>query len=109
MNKQIKKKWIKALRSGKYEQGEERLKTGNSFCCLGVLCDLSRKDGIGEWQGKIFKSKNSCSSGELPDDVRLWAELGDEDPFIGGWDHLSRLNDNGWTFKAIASLIETEL
>ena len=40
MDKKIKKKWLKALRSGKYKQGRDALRIGNKFCCLGVLCDL---------------------------------------------------------------------
>lgn len=38
--------WILALRSGKYEQGHYALCYDNKFCCLGVLCDLSKR---GEW------------------------------------------------------------
>ena len=50
MKKVIAEKWIKALQSGKYKQGKSYLKTVNrstkksSFCCLGVLTDLYRKD-----------------------------------------------------------------
>ena len=46
MNKQLKSKWIKALRSGKYKQGFGRLKQRNDtnhrpeYCCLGVLREL---------------------------------------------------------------------
>jgi hypothetical protein len=44
--KKVKAKWIKALRSGKYLQGrsylvKEDIVTGKqSYCCLGVACDL---------------------------------------------------------------------
>lgn len=42
MNKTIKKKWVKALRSEKYKQGKEQLRSlDNEFCCLGVLCDIT--------------------------------------------------------------------
>ena len=38
------KRWVKALRSGKYQQAEAELVThneyGEAFCCLGVLCDI---------------------------------------------------------------------
>lgn len=37
---EARKKWIEALRSGKYEQGKDRLRVGNRFCCLGVAVDL---------------------------------------------------------------------
>ena len=41
MNKQVKRLWLDALKSRKYPQGKGRLKRGDSFCCLGVLCELS--------------------------------------------------------------------
>lgn len=34
-------RWANALRSGKYFQGRGRLRVGNTFCCLGVLCDIN--------------------------------------------------------------------
>jgi len=39
MDPELKRKWIKALRSGKYKQGRGQLwrKSDNSYCCLGVL------------------------------------------------------------------------
>ncbi len=41
----FKKKWLKALRSGKYKQGEGQLERidadGNAkYCCLGVACKM---------------------------------------------------------------------
>ena len=45
MDKELKAKWIAALRSGKYKQGAGELKTSeNSFCCLGVLADVIAPD-----------------------------------------------------------------
>mgnify|MGYP007046850129 CR=1 FL=1 len=45
MKKDIAKKWVKALRSGKFKQGQGTLKQYDSegnikHCCLGVLCEL---------------------------------------------------------------------
>lgn len=40
MNKEIKDKWVEALRSGNYKQGYGNLQTGDSYCCLGVLCEI---------------------------------------------------------------------
>ena len=34
------KKWIVALRSGKYNQIKGRLNDSRGFCCLGVACDI---------------------------------------------------------------------
>lgn len=40
MDQAIKRKWVKALRSGKYKQAQEYLFTGKGYCCLGVLGDV---------------------------------------------------------------------
>jgi len=41
MKPEIKQMWVEALRSGKYKQGQYRLRRNDdSFCCLGVLCDV---------------------------------------------------------------------
>lgn len=37
MDAKLKKKWVKALLSGKYRQGEGMLQDGGKYCCLGVL------------------------------------------------------------------------
>jgi hypothetical protein len=34
------KRWVKTLRSGKYQQGNNFLRQGDRFCCLGVACDI---------------------------------------------------------------------
>ena len=39
----LKAKWVEALRSGDYKQGTNRLRIGDEYCCLGVLCDVYRK------------------------------------------------------------------
>jgi hypothetical protein len=60
MKQEIMQRWVKALRSGKYQQGTERLRektaTGRAsrrFCCLGVLCDLYAQEHKGAgWQAK---------------------------------------------------------
>jgi hypothetical protein len=44
MKKEIKERWIEALESGRYEQGAGYLHEGESFCCLGVLCDIVKEE-----------------------------------------------------------------
>ena len=45
MNKEIKPKWLDALRSGKYKQSIHKLRNpSNGFCCIGVLCDVVAPD-----------------------------------------------------------------
>lgn len=42
MDAELKAKWIEALRSGKYEQGNRFLQSvDHKFCCLGVLCEVA--------------------------------------------------------------------
>ena len=41
MDAKIKRKWVKALRSGKYKQAEGTLRDeAGAMCCLGVLADI---------------------------------------------------------------------
>jgi hypothetical protein len=40
MDKELKEKWVEALRSGRYVQGEVHFERGDKFCCLGVLCEV---------------------------------------------------------------------
>ena len=50
MNPEVKQLWLDALRSGKYEQGKLMLRpTDNSYCCLGVLCEIAQESGIGQY------------------------------------------------------------
>src|SRR6478736_8013086 len=37
MKKEIRTKWLKSLRSGKYKQTTGELLNNNQYCCLGVL------------------------------------------------------------------------
>lgn len=41
-------RWVRALRSGEYEQTRGRLRDATGFCCYGVACDLIDPDG---WEG----------------------------------------------------------
>ncbi len=126
MNRRIKNLWIKALESGKYKQGKNRLRTDDKFCCLGVLCDIYRKEtGKGEWRGnikKVFapdKESDDSTEGELPCIVSDWAKLESENPrieFGGDIASISNLNDGRrqdkipvHSFKEIAKVIKKQL
>lgn len=78
---EVYKLWLAALRSGKYRQATDALrktrKGHNSFCCLGVLCDLARKDGGPNWviqpQNDHNEGDNATflhCTGDLPENVR---------------------------------------
>lgn len=36
-------KWVDALRSGKYKQTQNQLKTTDGYCCLGVYCEINHR------------------------------------------------------------------
>jgi hypothetical protein len=73
MIKRIKDLWVKALRSGEYNQAQESLyvKRENAYCCMGVLCDLYTKETGLQWV-------NTCEL--LPEEVQEWAELYSDNP-----------------------------
>jgi hypothetical protein len=125
MNHEIAKEWVTALRSGEYQQGRGQLKSGNEFCCLGVLCDLARKQGVGFWDGNVFvqniiNGEPQKDSGVLPPFIRQWADIsestGDVEVLTDNDDEdgpqktaLSEMNDEGMTFPAIAAFIEANV
>ena len=114
MNPAIKKRWIEALRSGQYKQGQGYLKSGDKYCCLGVLCNLAKVDGVGKWEchmhATVFSCANSLDSRVLPRDVQQWAGIpnsvgvyevnDDNDKTLVG------LNDCGTSFEEIADVID---
>lgn len=98
MKASVAKRWVKALRSGKYKQGRGQLRSRDGrYCCLGVLCELSKlpydggSDGIppcpiAEWAGLRDR----------------WGDLPDERSTP-----LTNKNDSGhWSFNRIAGWID---
>lgn len=93
MKATIKRRWLKALRSGKYKQGKEVLydETDDSYCCIGVLCRITER---------------------IPKDACSWGMHGWET--LEGMSHeqgikLAEMNDKGRSFKQIANYIEKHL
>src|SRR5688572_22889210 len=82
--KQHRKLWVEALRSGKYEQARQRLRVENSMCCLGVACDIS---GLGHWHpagdedGVIvdYITLRDQRRNDLPQEVQDWLGLAGEE------------------------------
>lgn len=121
MNEQIKEQWTVALRSGEYKQGMLILREGDTFCCLGVLCDLHAKAGLGEWRMTDGRYKylaagdygDDAAVATLPVEVMDWAgidlHLRSTVRLPTSSDSLVALNDNGHSFKQIADIIEKEL
>lgn len=102
MNKIYKQPWVDALRSGKYEQTTgELVRKGNDgvvkYCCLGVLQLVCKGMGcgIGEdeeaWLLDVREAKQLL---DISEDVQ---------------NTLSKMNDGGASFEAIADHIEATL
>ena len=104
MKKEIKDRWVEALRSGDYQQGERALKEGENFCCLGVLCDLHAKEVGGSWADSRVENHQRYLGllGFLPGEVKFWAGTRRSTS-----NELVRLNDKlNYTFEQIADWIE---
>lgn len=73
--KEIKAKWLEALKSGKYKQGFSELhtKTDNSYCCLGVLAKitpgLSCEYKLSNPTGSPYKFLNDNLSGRRTENL----------------------------------------
>ncbi len=120
------KKWVAALRSGKYKQAEGALNVNGSFCCLGVACELAMEDlGLIKRQRTPDLASNgsynygsvgdyALSFGTLPHAVVDWLGLRTES---GAWledigpscGSLVAANDQlHLNFEQIANIIESE-
>lgn len=96
-------KWVDALRSGKYKQGIGQLRRGDTFCCLGVACDIAREDLKEEWRGEDFDGNDLI----LPTSVQMWLGMENRSGFIASiGSKLAAMNDRGTSFAEIANLIE---
>jgi len=125
MNKDVAEKWAEALRSGEYKQGTSALLMNNKHCCLGVLCEVYKKEtGDGQW---TEATEESCGSHHItaalmfttikggdtqlpPNAVYNWAGMNDSNPVVrygGLLTHFTALNDKSLlTFDEIAEIIE---
>lgn len=118
MNQRVKKLWIEALKSGDYQKGERALKDGDTFCCLGVLCDLygKEKNLTRPWRESSIGMQSFSTSkqfGVLPENVKRWAGLKRPNPHVlykRNMVALSVLNDStDLPFTKIANSIEKTL
>jgi hypothetical protein len=120
MNPEIKEKWLNDLRSGEYKKGKGLLRNGTinngeTFCCLGVLCDRYRKEtGQGAWEAfhGFIDSEGNPNITSLPEEVRVWAGLLDFGHAVYIPERvtsLATMNDRTDTFDAVIKLIEENL
>jgi hypothetical protein len=105
MDAEIKRKWVEALRSGKYAQAQGVVREENSFCCLGVLCDVGGATWTKDKFGYVAAyAGDECCTGSpdaLDDAVGLQ---------IAQRHILMRMNDTEHaSFSKIADYIEEHL
>lgn len=112
MDTKLKKKWIKALRSGKYQQTSGSLYDGEGYCCLGRLCVVLGKKFVlplEEPCPRSFRVEGQLFNTVLPPNI---AEEAGMLSFSGEYIsngircQLSVDNDAGTSFAKIADIIE---
>lgn len=116
MNNNV-KLWLQALRSGEYKQCKRILSDGESYCCLGVACEIARKNGLNVHRTIVGQDETVVvfdgNTKTLPLSVSNWLGFYAGDvvgTIYKGCDNLvlclSKLNDEGKTFLEIADMIE---
>ena len=107
MKKTWKKKWVAALRSGKYKQTRQQLAYKHndgdkSYCCLGVLCDITGK----RYKGNHAYPHKGITKLVFPKGVTHSQVMDDGSVY----DSAALLNDcKRWSFKRIATWVEKNL
>lgn len=125
MNKELKDKWLQALRSGEYLQGEHRLATVEGdevrYCCLGVLCEvvdmrydnLTDEDAFGKFSYRKYYDEDATNGDKhyLPvGELQRSFNARDGFYYVSFVKAVSILNDNEkLDFKDIAAYIEANL
>lgn len=102
MDKDLKARWVAALRSGEYTQGRARLRSAvNTYCCLGVLCEVMGEPAVSDVDGYLYDGQSLWLSDGLVDESGI---------SNAGHSECMRLNDaEKASFADIASYIEREL
>lgn len=101
MDAEIKAKWVKALRSGKFVQRRHGLfarRGAQKYCCLGVLCAV---------QDPLFENeiRNEYRANNSTPPIELRGGLTEDDMGL-----LVEANDaEDWSFEDIAAYVEAML
>jgi len=102
MPRELKEKWIAALRSGEYPQTRGVLRGYNGFCCLGVLQEVRKIPVYEDSDGNFKYEGKGGSLGEKTCELFSCDAWG----FVVGGSTIAELNDSGVSFTKIADLIE---
>lgn len=95
LTKELKQKWIEALKSGKYGQTLGRLHDGgNGYCCLGVLEAIEGRVNPGGHVSMLYKSLSGPFDRSCVTGLTVAAQV-----------NLAAMNDDGDSFGTIADWI----
>jgi hypothetical protein len=94
----------------KYKQGRDRLKSDDSYCCLGVACEVYHlTTHKGRWTDDRFFTEHSVggSQATLTTDVSDYFGFSSPNPLITKTIEATTANDGKkWTFEKIAAAVE---
>lgn len=93
MDTELKVKWVKALRSGKYKQCSGFLEQHGHMCCLGVLVHVQGENVAGWRKKNMSMLPEEFAAGLLKPEMM----------------ELAARNDSGQEFSKIADHIEADL
>ena len=109
MKRGIARKWASALESGEYKQGFGRLRKGDKFCALGVLCNLHAQEHPEMAAKEKSKSRYMGEIIKLPETVIQWAGMDSSTGYISWTTSVVGMNDGGrMSFNYIAAVIRTD-
>lgn len=120
VDRELVQKWVAALRSGEYKQGYGRLHLAkdNSFCCLGVLCEVAGVKKVppptrGGWGNYYLTgSDGRMDSHVISPSSELYSRAGlgaKTSGFSSLGSELVNRNDARESFEEIANFIEDTL
>lgn len=110
MRQDILRKWINALKSGRWKKCQKRLKTGDRRCASGVLCEVAVENSlmiIPTVDG--FYAESRYFTINTPECVRKW--LGATIECLNVLQNVVALNDSIYSddFKEEVAYLETHL
>lgn len=99
--------WLTALRSGKYKKGVKALRSrDNSYCCLGVLCEIQGLVAHISDDGYLYGSDLSVSL--VPKELQTKLGLSPLGFCSKGRRTLTSINDMAKTFEPAIKAIEEQ-
>jgi hypothetical protein len=96
MKKSVAMRWVKALRSGKYKQGHDRLGNADQgYCCLGLLCHIT---------GTSFNAEDKELTDAQRETLGIATPCARIEGYGGRTTNLAALNDGSLAVEFIPSL-----